>query len=64
LYDPAWKSNAALFASLGAILFWLSDLILAWNKFVSPVKNGKVWNIALYHLGQIGLIAGVIAQFS
>ena len=64
LYDPVWKSNAALFASVGALLFWLSDLILAWNKFVSPVKNGKVWNITLYHLGQIGLIAAVISQFS
>ena len=37
--------------------------ILAWNKFVSPVKNGRVLNITLYHLGQIGLIAGVISQF-
>ena len=63
LSDPAWKSGAALFASVGALLFWVSDLILAWNKFVSPVKNGRVWNITLYHLGQIGLIAGIISQF-
>ena len=63
LYDPAWKSSAALFASIGAILFWFSDLILAWDKFVSPVKHGRIWNIALYYLGQIGLIAGVISQF-
>ncbi len=63
MYDPAWKTSAALFVSLGAFLFWISDLILAWNKFVSPVKNGGVLNIALYHLGQIGLIAGVIYQF-
>jgi hypothetical protein len=32
-------------------------------KFVAPLKNGRVWNIALYHLGQIGLIAGVVSQF-
>ncbi len=63
MYDPAWKTNAALFVSLGALLFWISDLILAWNKFVSPIKNGAVFNITTYHLGQIGLIAGVISQF-
>ncbi|RPJ24107.1 MAG: lysoplasmalogenase [Chloroflexi bacterium] len=63
LYDPAWKASAALLVSAGAFLFCTSDVILAWNKFVSPIRNGRVVNIALYHLGQIGLIAGVISQF-
>ncbi len=63
IYDPRWKANAALFVSLGAFLFWISDLILAWNKFVSPINNGRLFNIMIYHLGQIGLIAGVISQF-
>jgi len=63
IYDPAWKTNAALFVSLGAFLFYISDLILAWNKFVSPMKNARIFNIVTYHLGQIGLIAGVISQF-
>ncbi len=63
LSDPVWKANAALFVSLGAFLFWISDLILAWNKFVNPIENGRLFNITTYHLGQIGLIAGVISQF-
>ncbi len=63
MFDPAWKTNAALFISVGAFLFYLSDLILAWNKFVSPIKNGRILNIIAYYLGQIGLIAGVISQF-
>ena len=63
IYDPAWTTRAAFFVSVGAFLFVASDVILAWNKFVSPVKNGRVWNIVLYHLGQVGLIAGVISQF-
>jgi len=63
IYDPAWKTSAALFVSLGAFLFCASDVILAWDKFVSPVKNGRVFNIVTYYLGQIGLIAGVISQF-
>ncbi len=63
IYNPTWKTNASFFVSLGAFLFCASDAILAWNKFVSPIKNGRAWNISLYYLGQIGLIAGVIAQF-
>jgi len=61
--NSAWKNSAALFISVGAFFFCVSDAILAWNKFVAPVRNGRVWNIVLYYLGQIGLIAGVIAQF-
>ena len=63
MYDPAWKTSAALLVTVGAILFWISDLVLAWNKFVSPLKRGRILNILSYHLGQIGLIAGVINQF-
>jgi alkenylglycerophosphocholine hydrolase len=63
IYNPAWKTNAAFFVSAGAFLFCASDVILAWNKFVSPIQNGRVLNITLYYLGQIGLIAGVISQF-
>jgi uncharacterized membrane protein YhhN len=63
IQDPAWKTSAAFFVSLGAFLFCVSDVILAWDKFVSPIKNGRVFNIATYYLGQIGIIAGVISQF-
>lgn len=63
IYNPAWNTSAAFFVSLGAFLFCASDLILAWNKFVSPLNNGRFWCITLYYLGQIGIIAGVISQF-
>jgi len=63
IFNPIWKTSASFFVSLGAFLFCASDAILAWNKFVSPVRNGRVWSISLYFLGQIGLIAGVMAQF-
>lgn len=62
VYNPDWKTSAAFFASAGAFLFCASDAVLAWNKFVSPLKNGRKWNISLYYLGQIGLIAGIITQ--
>jgi uncharacterized membrane protein YhhN len=61
--DLAWNANAAALVSVGAFLFYISDIILAWNKFVSPIQYGRIYNIGAYHLGQIALIAGVIAQF-
>jgi uncharacterized membrane protein YhhN len=63
LFDPDWQAGAALLVSAGAALFCVSDAMLAWNKFVSPVTNGRFLIIVLYHLGQVGLIAGVISQF-
>lgn len=64
LVDISWSANAAALVSIGAFLFYLSDIILAWNKFVAPIQHGRIYNIAAYHLGQIALIAGVITQFS
>ena len=63
LMDITWSANAALLVSGGAFLFYISDIILAWNKFVAPIQYGRIYNIAAYHLGQIMLIAGVIVQF-
>jgi uncharacterized membrane protein YhhN len=61
--DFTWNANAATLVGAGAFLFYISDIILAWHKFVAPIKNGRIYNIGAYHLGQIMLIAGVIAQF-
>ena len=63
LMDITWGAAAAVLISGGAFLFYISDIILAWNKFVAPIQHGRIYNIAAYHLGQIMLIAGVIAQF-
>jgi uncharacterized membrane protein YhhN len=62
-YRLGWKTSASGLVSLGAILFYLSDIILAWNKFVMPINNGRVMNMIAYHLGQIALITGIVLQF-
>lgn len=64
LNDLSWNAGASLLVALGAFLFYISDVILAWNKFVAPIQHGRIYNIAAYHLGQITLIAGVIVQYS
>jgi uncharacterized membrane protein YhhN len=63
LTDFTWSTGAAVLVGVGALLFYISDIILAWYKFVAPIQNGRIYNIGAYHLGQITLIAGVIAQF-
>ena len=64
LNDLSWHAGASILVAVGAFLFYLSDIVLAWNKFVSPFNYGRIYNIALYHLGQIMLIAGVIVQYN
>jgi uncharacterized membrane protein YhhN len=64
LFRLEWKATPAALVSVGAMLFFFSDVILAWNKFVAPIKNGRMMNMITYHLGQIALIAGVLIQFT
>ena len=64
LTDLAWDASAALLVAAGAFLFYLSDIVLAWIKFVAPIQYGRILNIGLYHLGQIMLAAGVVMQFT
>jgi uncharacterized membrane protein YhhN len=63
LTDVSWNAGAALLVGLGAFLFYASDIILAWMKFIAPVQHGRLYNILSYHLGQIALIAGVVLQY-
>lgn len=58
-----WDATAALLVSLGAFLFYISDIILAWNRFVAPIKNSRMLNIGIYHLAQIAIVVGVGLQF-
>ena len=64
LSNTNWKISAGGLVTVGAILFYSSDVVLAWNKFVNPIKNGRLANMILYHLGQATLVAGVLIQFA
>ena len=46
---------AALCASIGAVLFYVSDATLAWNKFRKPVRHAALVTMGVYWLGQIGI---------
>jgi len=58
-----WEPTQALLVSMGAGLFVLSDALLAWNRFVTPIRNGRLWNMITYHLAQILIIIGASIQF-
>lgn len=59
VHDVAlWTALPAIFVSVGAFLFYVSDAFLAWNRFVVPLSYGKLRVIVTYHLGQILLVLG------
>lgn len=62
LGNPGWSLQAAGIVALGALSFYLSDALLAWNRFVRPVRAGRLKVRVLYHLGQIALVGGVIVR--
>ena len=48
-------------ALAGALLFFYSDAILAWNRFVRPVRFGRIVNVVPYHVAQALLVLSLLA---
>lgn len=44
----------------GALLFYASDAILAWNRFVAPSRLLQVAVMVTYHLAQLGLVLSLL----
>ncbi len=62
-----WRAGAqgrsgprAHLAVVGAVLFVLSDAVLAWNRFIDHHDGLRYLNIALYWLGQWGIAASAV----
>jgi len=49
---------AAIGVAAGAVLFYLSDASLAWNRFRSRFRHSLLVILATYWLGQIGIALG------
>lgn len=45
-----------LFAIVGAGLFYVSDALIAWDRFVDPKPWARLAIMTTYHLGQVGLV--------
>ncbi|HLE81876.1 MAG TPA: lysoplasmalogenase [Dehalococcoidia bacterium] len=61
--DDEWLPSAALLASAGALLFFSSDVLLAWNRFVGELSLGDLKVMVTYHLGQVAITAGALLNF-
>jgi len=59
-HRPAWPHTAALSACIGAVLFYASDSMLAWDRFLKPLSHARLKVMTTYHLGQIGIILGAM----
>ncbi len=58
-YGDFFNQTQALFIAGGAALFYISDLILAVNKFKKPLKYNRV-SLAFYYAGQLCLASSTL----
>ena len=52
--------SGSLVALAGAVLFFYSDAILAWNRFVKPIPLGRNINIVPYHAREALLVLSLV----
>jgi uncharacterized membrane protein YhhN len=64
LFRPAWQITPAALVALGAGLFFLSDTMIAYNRFVRPFPHRDILVMTTYHIGQILIITGALMQFA
>lgn len=57
LFRAEWNLTAQVLAIAGGTLFFVSDTMLAWNRFVRPWPQSHVQVMVTYHLGQFCLAA-------
>ncbi|NNC82673.1 MAG: lysoplasmalogenase [Flavobacteriales bacterium] len=48
--------------SMGALLFVISDSVLAWNRFIEPLSQAPIWILGTYGLAQLAIAQGVVLQ--
>jgi uncharacterized membrane protein YhhN len=59
-WRPGWIGRPAWLTAIGGGLFFLSDSLLAWDRFVEALPKGRFWTMLTYHLAQLGLTLGVL----
>jgi uncharacterized membrane protein YhhN len=64
LFRTEWTNVwTVLLMATGGILFFVSDNMLAQDRFVHPIRNGQLLVMVTYHLAQIALITGAMLHF-
>jgi uncharacterized membrane protein YhhN len=52
--------TGGLFAVVGALLFYASDAVIGWTRFVTDHRHGRLVVMVTYHLGQAGLVLALV----
>ncbi|MFV0316374.1 MAG: lysoplasmalogenase [Microthrixaceae bacterium] len=47
-------------AIVGAALFYLSDALIGWSRFVSDFPHQRIAIMTTYHLGQVGIVLSLL----
>jgi len=45
---------------VGAALFYASDALIAWNRFIGETRHGRLAIMITYHLAQVGLVLSLV----
>jgi uncharacterized membrane protein YhhN len=64
LARPGWNGSAIILVILGASLFYISDSLLAREKFIGPAKFGGLAVMVTYLLAQLLITTGALIHFS
>ena len=59
-WRDGWQGLPAVLVSIGAIFFYASDSMLAWDRFVQPLSHARLRVMVTYHLGQLGIVIGAV----
>lgn len=54
-------ASGEIVAIVGALLFFVSDALIALDRFVAPIAGGRLAIIVTYHLGQLLLVIALRA---
>ena len=57
---PDWDAWHTAFANAGAALFFASDSLIGWRRFVRPIRHGDLAVIVTYHLAQALLVLALL----
>ena len=63
LVDREWNYIPALFVSIGALSFYISDIMYAWARFVEKIPSGRLKVMITYHLAQIAIAVGAVLHY-
>lgn len=62
-FRPGWPLQAAILVSIGALLFFISDSTLTYDRFVRKLNHGQSLVHLTYHLGQFFIVSGALIHF-